>query len=110
MKKINCERFTVQMCSLLSSWLEHKVVCRHAAGDKPASSVSKAQTAGKFSQSLNRHEILRPQSLPPQRHTCFNKATPAPTRPQLLMVTGLVGQAFKHMGLWGLFLFKLLQI
>jgi hypothetical protein len=43
----------------------------------------------------------RLQSLPPQGHTFSNKATPTPTRPRLLEVLLLVGQALKYIGLWG---------
>jgi hypothetical protein len=42
-----------------------------------------------------------PQSPPPQWHSSSNKATPTLTRPHLLIVPLLMGQAFKHMNLQG---------
>lgn len=43
----------------------------------------------------------RPQSLPPQWPTPSSKATPTPTRAHLLIVPLSMGQAFKHMNVWG---------
>jgi hypothetical protein len=46
------------------------------------------------------------QGPPPQRHTSSNKSTPTPSRPHLLIVPLLRGQAFKYMNLWEPYLFK----
>lgn len=50
---------------------------------------------------VRRQETAYP--IPTMTH--FNKATPPP-RPHLLTVPLFIGQAFKHMGVWGPFLFK----
>ena len=87
----------------LSWWEAWQHAGRHdVGGDKSSTSWSPGSRRRLLATSGIAWTYMRPQSPSPQWHTSSYKAT-SPYYSVLLLP---IGQAFKHMSLWGPFLFK----